>query len=367
MNIIIFLVILAILVLVHEFGHFMVAKKSGIRVDEFGLGFPPRIFGKKVGETVYSLNIVPFGGFVKIFGENAESLELEDGTKEDPSRSLAHKNRAIQAAVIGAGVSFNVLFAWLIISIGLIFGLPTAVDSTNLDRVTDARVVITAVLPKSPAENAGLKAGDSIASIQTPAEALNRNINPDTIHDFIVNSTDALTISYQRGGKISETKVITVKEGIVAGKRAIGISMDMVGILKLPVHRALMEGAVRTVQLFKTVTVSIVYFIKDAVMGRPSLGEVAGPVGMVAMVGDARELGFPYLIFFTALLSINLAVINLIPFPALDGGRLVMIAIEAVKRSPLKPKLVQGLNTVGFALLILLMLAVTGHDILKLF
>ena len=114
-------------------------------------------------------------------------------------------------------------------------------------------------------------------------------------------------------------------------------------------------------------SVNIFYFLSDAILGRANLSEVAGPIGMVALVGDARELGFAYLIFFTALLSINLAVINLIPFPALDGGRLVMVAIEAVKRSPLNPKFIQSVNVAGFALLIILMLIVTGSDIIKLF
>src|SRR3989338_10260788 len=138
MNIIIFLIILALLVLVHEFGHFIIAKKNGVRVDEFGLGFPPIIFGKKIGETLYSVNLLPFGGFVKIFGENAESLETPEGTTEDSERSLAHKSRFVQAAVLSGGVLFNAIFAWLVISLGLIFGLPTAVDSTNSSSVKDA-------------------------------------------------------------------------------------------------------------------------------------------------------------------------------------------------------------------------------------
>lgn len=366
MNIIIFLIILALLVLVHEFGHFIVAKRAGIRVDEFGLGFPPRIFGKKIGETMYSLNIVPFGGFVKIFGENAESLELPDGTRENESRSLAYKNRAVQAAVIGAGVSFNIIFAWLVISLGLVFGLPTAVDTTGISRVSNVQTIVSSVLPQSPAERAGIKPGDILLGIKSETAEERENITPERIRSFISKSTGELTLSYKRGSKVLETKV-SPQAGIVEGAPAVGISMDMVGILKLPIRKAFIEGAVRTVQLFKNVTVSIFYFFHDAFLGHANLTEVAGPVGMVALVGDARELGFAYLIFFTALLSINLAVINLIPFPALDGGRLLMIVIEAVTRSPIRPKIVQSLNTVGFILLILLMLAVTYHDILKLF
>ena len=366
MNILIFLVILALLVLVHEFGHFIVAKKNGVRVDEFGLGFPPRIWSKKIGETVYSLNILPFGGFVKIFGENAESLETPEGVIEDRSRSLAHKNRGVQAAVLAAGVTMNVIFAWLIISFGLVFGLPSAVDSENADKLQNKRVVVTNVLPDSPAGRAGMAAGDDIVTIKTSQEAINQDMTPEIVSAFIARNTGPLTIVYRHGNKTSET-TLTPIEGIVSGKLAIGIGMDMVGILKLPIHEALWEGGVRTVQLFKIVSVNIFYFLSDAILGRANLSEVAGPIGMVALVGDARELGFAYLIFFTALLSINLAVINLIPFPALDGGRLVMVAIEAVKRSPLNPKFIQSVNVAGFALLIILMLIVTGSDIIKLF
>lgn len=365
MNILIFLIILAVLVLVHECGHFLVAKKSGIRVDEFGLGFPPRVFGKKIGETIYSLNAIPFGGFVKIFGENPND-EIESGNADDQNRSMASKNRMIQATVLSAGISFNILFAWLVISVGFMFGLPTAVDSPNTVGITDAHVIVSSVMPKSPAEMAGLKVGDTLLSIKDGLSDVGQNITPDTIRDFIMKSSEPLVISYRRGALDFQTTVLA-KEGIVSSGKAVGISMDMVGILKLPVHLAFWEGGVRTLDLFKTVAVNIFYFLRDAVLGRADLSQVSGPVGMVALVGDARDLGFSYLIFFTAILSINLAVINLIPFPALDGGRLFVLLIEAVKRSPIKPKLANGLNAIGFALLIILMLVVSYHDILRLF
>ena len=181
MNIIIFLIILAVLVLVHEFGHFIVAKKSGVRVDEFGLGFPPRIFGKKIGETVYSLNLLPFGGFVKIFGENAESEETPDGTVADLSRSLVHKSKLVQASVLVAGVTFNIILAWLLIMfLSLTFGLPAVVDETNASQVKNTHLVIGSVLSKSPAETAGLETGDIITALKTDASSLIENVNPET-------------------------------------------------------------------------------------------------------------------------------------------------------------------------------------------
>ncbi|MCR4311289.1 MAG: RIP metalloprotease RseP [Candidatus Taylorbacteria bacterium] len=366
MNIIVFLIILGVLVFVHECGHFIVAKKSGIRVDEFAVGFPPRLWSKRVGETVYALNALPLGGYVKIFGENAESLEKADGTAETPERSFAHKSRLIQAAVISAGVTMNIIFAWLVISIGLMFGMPTAVGVTDQHTVSDAHVIINSVVADSPAEQAGLKAGDTIVALESPTEVLNTNVTPDTVHNFVTASTEPLTLSYKRGAETLSTS-LTPAEGIVPDGAVIGITMDMVGTLRLSPLRAVTEGAIRTALLFRAVVVGIYSFFHDLFIGEADLSSVAGPVGMVALVGDAKDLGFAYLVYFTALLSINLAVINLIPFPALDGGRLVVIAIEAIRRKALPPSLIQNVNIVGFALLMLLMLVVTFHDILKLF
>ena len=363
MNILIFLVILIVLVLVHEFGHFIVAKKSGIRVDEFGLGFPPRIFGKKFGGTIYSINALPFGGFVKIFGENPADVAEGD---LDRARSMVDKPKWIQAAVLAAGVSFNIIFAWIVISLGLAFGFPTVVDSVNDQNVSNVHVVVSSVLEKSPAGAAGLKTGDIIVGLQDSTGTLSESLTPDLVRTFITESKGPIDISYKRGTIVSDAN-ITPTQGLVPGKLAIGISMDLLGIIRLPIPQAFGEGAIRTVDLFKTVAVSIFNFAHDAFFGHADLTQVAGPVGMVGLVGDARDLGIPYLIFFAALLSINLAVINLIPFPALDGGRLFILFLEAIKGSPLPPKLVNAVNAVGFALLILLMLLVTFHDIAKFF
>jgi regulator of sigma E protease len=173
-------------------------------------------------------------------------------------------------------------------------------------------------------------------------------------------------VSFARGDE-QKTVTVTPGEGIIPDRKAIGISMDMIGKLSLPIHQAFWEGAKTTTSLVHLVTVGLVTFIFDTVRGNSDFSQVTGPVGIVGLVGDASKLGVIYVLSFTAFISINLAVINLIPFPALDGGRLLFVAIEAVKRSPISPKVSNMLNTVGFLLLIGLMILVTIHDVIKLF
>lgn len=372
-SIIIFIIILAVLIVVHEFGHFIVARKAGIRIDEFGLGYPPRALKLfKWKETVFTLNWLPFGGFVKIFGENPDDESISG---PQSSRSFVNKPKTHQAAVIVAGVAFNLLFAWLLISLGFMVGLPTPVSSEiGAGRVENPHLVITSVAKDSPADEMGLKTGDVINNVSVNVsvgkdvvQTSTQNLDPETVAAFIGKNGDhKISISYERGGESNELS-IEPREGIVAGKKAIGISMDTIGTLKLPIHKALWEGGKTTLLLTKATVVGIAVFLFDAIRGQSDLAQVTGPVGIVGLVGDASKLGFIYILSFTAFISINLAVINLIPFPALDGGRLLMIIIEAIKRSPINPKIANGVNFVGFALLILLMIVVTAHDIVRLF
>jgi regulator of sigma E protease len=369
MSIIIFLVVLIVLILVHELGHFLVAKACGVRVDEFGLGFPPKIFGVKCGETTYSINWIPFGGFVKIFGEDPNEESISGSSA---SRSLVNKPKWIQALVLVAGVAFNVVFAWLLISFGFMSGLPTSVSAYPNIHFADAKVVITNVLPGSPADKAHLKSGDAIVSMTTGANITARVLNIDpanadvsAVQKFISESVDqSITIEIAEGD-IKNKIVVTPLAGIVEGKAALGIGLDTIGVLRLPVHQALYQGALLTWDLTKAVTVGLVTFFKNIFIAKADLAQVTGPIGIVGLVGDAVHLGFIYLLSFTAFISINLAVINLLPFPALDGGRILFVIIEAIKRSPIKPKVANTLNTIGFSLLILLMLVITFHDIFK--
>ncbi len=363
MNIIIFIIILFVLVMVHEFGHFYSAKKFGIRVDEFGFGFPPKLFGKKYGETEYTLNALPFGGFVKIFGENPD----DENTKgPDAARSFVNKPKWQQAIVLVAGIFANFVLAWILFSFGFMFGLPTSVSSNTDYEVKDINLVVVSVNHNSPAEKAGLKTGDKIVFIKS-GELSTTFISPETVKSFVAGSgKDGVQMTYVRGAESKDITVIPEKSD-VDSKPVIGIAMDQIGIVKLPFFKAFKEGMVFTWSVTKGTVSGLYGLIADGFKGKGSFEGVAGPVGLVGIVGDASKFGFAYLMSFTALISINLAVINIIPFPALDGGRLFFLLIEKIKGSRMNPNIANMANIAGFGILILLMLWVTYHDVVKLF
>lgn len=363
MAVLIFIIILAVLIVVHEFGHFIVAKKSGIKVTEFGVGFPPRIWSKKKGETLYSVNAIPFGGFVRIHGETPDEDSISG---PDSARSILNKPRPIQIAVLVAGVTFNVLFAWILISFGFISGLPTPSSSyTGPGTIENVQTVITAVSPNSPALNAGVKAGDAILNISS-GKYVAKEISPEIVSNFIeAHGKEGITLDLKRGDSM-KTFDMKAEEGVVQGQIAIGIAMDTIGTLKLPLHQAFIEGAKVTFVQLESIALGLVTFFGKVFVGEGSLQEVTGPVGIVGLVGDVTHLGFTYLLSFTAIISLNLAVINLLPFPALDGGRIVIVLIESIIRKPLPVKFVNGMNALGFLFLIILMLVVTVHDVFKL-
>ncbi len=363
MSTVIFIVILLVLVLVHEFGHFFTAKKFGIRVDEFGFGFPPKIFGFKKGETEYSLNLLPIGGFVKIFGENPDE---ENMNGPDKDRSFVNKPKWQQAIVLFAGVFMNFLLAWLLFSIGFMSGLPTSVGTEPIGyKLSDVNLVVVSVASKSPAETAGLKSGDKLISLKSGNDSV-VDINPDTLKSFIIShGSKPIEVGYIRG-KDAENS-LQISPETVNGTPVIGISMDMIGTAKLPLFTAFREGMLLTWFVTKGTVVGLYSLIVDGIHGKGSFASVTGPVGMVGIVGDAYKFGLAYLLSFAGLISVNLAVINLLPFPALDGGRLFFLLIEKIKGSRINPKFANTANMVGFSILILLMVVVTFHDVIKLF
>lgn len=365
MSVIIFLAILAILIFVHELGHFIVAKKSGIRVDEFGIGFPPKLFSKKLGSTLYTLNAIPFGGFVKIFGEDSHGEEISE---EDKKTSFFYKPKWIQALVLVAGVTFNVIFAWLVISLSFFIGITSPIENNSMGQFGDARLVVTEVMVGSPAQNSRIIPGDTLVSISDDSKTISSELYPEVVQKFI-SETKSKNIKIQLNtikGELKEV-VLSPNEDLVPGRKAIGISMEWVGTVRLSLVESLISGAKSTWYLLKATTVGLANFLWKTITFKSDFSQVSGPVGIAGIVKEANELGFQYLLSITAIISINLAIINLVPFPALDGGRLLFVFIETIIRRPINPSVVKWSNVIGFSLLILLMLTVTFNDILKLF
>ena len=360
-TIVLFLVILAVLVFVHELGHFLAAKYFGIRVDEFAIGFPPTAYSFKYGETKYSINIIPFGGYVKIFGENPDEDSM---TGTDSSRSLVNAAKWKQTIVLLAGIFMNLLFAWILISISFNIGLLTSIDNQYKDQAKNVSVIILSVEKNSPADHAGLQSGDDILSIASEKATV---LNPGTtdVQNVIAGSDKIVTVEYRRASATGTVSMVATSS-LVEGRKAIGISMGLVGTVQFGFFRSFVEGAKLLWLETENIAVGIYQFIISLFTGGGALSEIAGPVGIASMVGQAESVGLSYLLGFVALISINLAVLNLVPFPAFDGGRVFILIIEAVIRRKIKPEIVNWINLIGFGLIILLMLFITYRDIARL-
>lgn len=373
MSVILFIIILGILIFAHELGHFLAAKKFKIRVDEFALGFPPRIWAKKIGETVYALNIVPIGGYVKIYGEDGDEEESKDKKPEklkigdQTGKKMSDIPRYKQAVILGSGILGNIIFAWLILSIGFMIGLPTSSGGLFEKGLSNQKLIITSVMPSSPAEISGFKAGDQILSINYNDKNLS-NPDSDMASSFISETPSGSAINFNiLRNKATTTITSTTKEGLISeNKSGIGIGMEYVGILKLNPLKSLVAGGYATVNMTKQVFIGLYNLIANALSGHADFSSITGPIGIANLVGDAEKIGLINLLLLTALISINLAVINFVPFPALDGGRLLFLVIEGIIRKPLNVKFTQRANQIGFVLLLLLMAVITYKDIIKL-
>lgn len=367
MSVILFIIILLVLILVHELGHFAVAKLFGIRVDEFGVGFPPRAMtlGKK-GDTTYTLNWLPFGGFVKIFGEDPTDESL---TGPDSKRSFATKPILVRAAVLVAGVAFNMLLAWFLMSAIFMIGTDTALEKDEIQSATNLRLNINYVLPDSPGAEVGLMVGDTITSLTSGNDTL-LELTPEAASAFINEHGDeSLALSVVRDGE-TYSYIVIPKKGILPlepERALVGMSMSLVGFLSYgnPVT-ALTKGAVFTIDVTGFVWDGLVSFFLNILTFSADFSQVAGPIGIVGIVGEAAGVGLVPVLFLTAIISINLAIINILPIPALDGGRLLFLIIEGIKGSPVKPSIANTIHGIFFVLLILLVIVVSYYDILRL-
>lgn len=374
-TIIVFVLVLSLLVFVHEFGHFFSARRLGVKVEEFGFGFPPRIFAyykntagkwkrvwgnKKIedqADTLYSINSILVGGFVKIKGE--------DGENKDNSDSFSAKKIWQRAVILSSGVIMNIVLAAVLISIGLMIGFPQAIDREDLPAraiISHSQVQIIEILADSPASGAGLLPSDVILGIE------GREVEKSDDVSEIINqsSADTLLFSLNRSGQSLELMVKPEKASD-SDRRMIGIALAETATVRYPWYLAIGEGFKMTGELLVAIVVAFYDLIKNLIVGGGAQVEVAGPIGIANLTGQMFRLGLIYLIQFMALLSLNLAVINILPFPALDGGRLLFLLFEKIKGRPLKPEIEAVFNNIGFMLLMVLIVWVTFKDIIKLF
>lgn len=349
MTIILFIIVLLVTVLVHEWGHFIAAKKSGMLVEEFGFGIPPRLWSFKKGETRYSINALPFGGFVKIAGENG----LDDTVPHD--RQFESKAWWKQSIVLVAGVVCNILLAVLLLTISYSLGTPTLSD-------TGTPTVLN-VTKGSPIDQAGIAIGDTITSIKKYDEEIT-SIDTDSLKKTINNSTDPIVITYVHDKKESVVTVIPKRDGAVA---ILGISVEKVKLERTSIPKAFVQGVKQTIFITGSIFKTVGTLLGNLVSGTKQSQELIGPIGLATEIKHASAIGFGYLLAFTAMISINLAVINILPFPALDGGRLIIVLLERITRRKFSKTAVGIIHASGFILLIGLMIFLSIGDIGRLF
>jgi len=364
----IFFFVLTLLVLIHEFGHYIAARICGVKAEEFGFGFPPRAIGftrvggiwKKVSRkdrasypnTIWSLNYLPLGGFVRLKGEMGDHIEDKD--------SFLKKNGWQKFFILAAGVFMNWLLAVMIFSGGLMVGIPSDLDHVPAGAIlSQEHIEITYVLEGSGAANAGVLPGDEIISIQdtapqdiTEAKRLLATKEEGSIRKLaIMRDGQPLTI---------EASSAYIKDLNGPG---FGILLAKVGLARFSPPKALLQGVVLTNAYTYQVITGFWSLIHDLVIRKPVGAEVSGPIGIAMLTGKIAKSGTWALLQFTALLSINLAVINFLPIPALDGGRAVFVIIEGIRRRRNNPRFEATVHQIGFFALLLLIVFVTIHDI----
>ena len=341
---------LIVLVVIHEFGHFILAKKFGTKVEEFGIGYPPRIFGKRIGETIYSLNALPFGAFVKIHGE--------EGGVEDYRSFIGKPIWQRVCIVLGGVVSFWIVSALLLSLVAGVWGLPMAVEDEDNYNLTEAKVQINSILNDSSASQADLRTGDVI-------------IGYDKIKDFQefigTHKSQEVELTVKRGQDSFVEKVV-----LGDSETPLGVGLVRIALKQYTWYQAPVQGVVACFNMTANIVSGWVMGFKS-LLGISELPEgvkmeMMGPLGILDLLKDYSRLGINYFLFLIALISIALALANILPIPALDGGKIVFLAIEAFRGKPINYKLEQKITATFFVLLILLMIFVTvKFDIPRIF
>ena len=337
MTIIAAIILFGIIVFIHELGHFLFAKKAGVKIHEFAIGMGPKIFSTQKGETKYSLRLLPLGGYV--------SMEGEDGESNDPN-SFGAKTLLQRASIIFAGPCFNIILAaLLLIPVFAYTGTPS--DSN----------VIGKVLENTPAIEAGLEANDKIVEINGAKvsnwQDIVNNLQKET-------SQDKINIKVERDNTTKEFTITPEKNE--QGKYVIGISP----VYEKSIIQAIPKALVATGDMIKQMLIFVGQLFTGTIPGGFE-NSVSGPVGVIGIVSDAAKMGIFNLIYIASVISLNLGVLNLLPIPALDGGRLLFLGIELIRGKKLDPNKEAMVNAAGLVLLMSFMLFVTYKDIIKLF
>lgn len=350
-----FILVLGLLIFVHELGHFIFAKLFGVRVLKFSLGFGPKIVGRVIGETEYVISAFPLGGFVKMFGENLDEQQV---SSEDKDASFAHKSVLQRFLIVFAGPLFNLLFTvFLFFMVFTFVGVPTSVDTTRIGTVNE----------ESPAAQAGLQVGDIILRIDerdTPGWL-------DVLEAVKGSGGESIVIVVQRDrDKLS----LEVTPAIDSVKNVFGEEVEkryMIGIVKadeLTYEKSNIFVALKNacLQTWMYISLTVMGFIKIIQQVVPA-SEIGGPILIAQIAGEQMKAGWLNLIYFMGLLSVNLGILNLLPIPVLDGGHLVFLTIEGLRRKPMEERAQIVAQQLGIGLLGTLMIFVFYNDIVRLF
>jgi regulator of sigma E protease len=360
MSVVIFIVMLLVLIVGHEFGHLVAAKRANMKVLEFGVGFPPKLWGRKVGDTEYTVNALPFGGFVRIFGEDEVEASTDSG-------AFSNRPRIAQALVIAAGPLANLVLAFVLSSVAFLAGVPAAITEATAPYAMDAKVLVVEVVDESPADLAGLLPGDAIISL-TAGDEMFVIDKPEALSSAVETSAGDVTVNILRdNAELSLT--VTPSTNVISEepeRRALGLASVLAGTVSLPPHLALTYGFTDTINDTKLVFMGLMTLLGSAFTLSADVSTLSGPVGIASLAGDAAGIGLGSILAFAAIISVNLAIINFLPFPALDGGRLALLGVESITRKRVPARIASGINAVGFVLLIILMIVVTVNDVFRL-
>ncbi len=351
-TVLIIIISLVILIFLHELGHFLVAKKYGVKVEEFGIGIPPRLYGKKIGETLYSINWIPLGGFVRLYGEDRD-------IKDD--RSFSQKPIYQRALIVFAGVAAFFVIAFVVFSIHSMVGVRTiAEDGKPREEMNNPEVFVTGVLSESPAEDAGIKSGDVLLKI----DGEDVDYPSNAISMLRDKKGEEVNVLINRG-KEDVSMILFPREDDSLEGGVVGFSMVMTEEKVYPFYKAPVQGVIRTGEMTFTVFYGFYSLFNSFVTGTPlPLGmEIGGPVAVVDIGASAFSRGISDFLQFLGAITVSLAVINILPIPALDGGRLAFLLIEKIKGTPLPQKIEYGLNATFFLLLMGLMIFITFKDL----